>query len=1623
MKMRILYSLLFVNSIFVCFSQINTSVQVNVSDIAFEQRDEYESVSWTQSCKFTHDIGAPMLPCVYKTFVLPYNSKFKNIEYNISNRRKLDKSLYLYPVQPEYIVSSADERVFQEDSTIYNSDIPYPDVKVRVVAEYDEMGYHLVTIQMNPFEYIPIKKEVYIQDIQATIFYEECTTNKISPAKQSTKRNERIKLLIKSKVENKDDVESFSNANIKLVENKSLSIEEIDSNSVSTYSLINRVEEQVPDYIIITNNQLESTFQILADWKIKKGVPTIIKSLSEIENEYTGVDIQEKIRLYIRDCYLKWGNGLYVFLGGDTNIIPARMATNGLLRSKFNPKQDEQSDLDSILTSQDLYYSALEGDWNANKNHIYNEVVEVGEEIYVDVDSASLIPNVFLGRASVENVTEAQTFVNKVINYEKASSDIDYSYVNNYLAACGFISKSNSGWLSNLAASSIHSYLSQHSITNKWYQFDHHNCTCSKHEHKQYSIGEELNKSNFISALNTGGNSGLNHFHIVYHMDHSHPNNMGTSSLDKHQSITGTDVDDLYNGDYLQIVISGGCSPAADQYDCIAERFLNNPNGGAVAFIGNADSGISNEHFQFKRFLDAIHSGLYQLGDAFHYIVSQSDSYEDNNRLHLLGDPEMPVWTSAPQDLDVQIGPSSSIKVVSGVVEELSIKVKNLPTGEEATVCIMKDGEFYTTYTINDTDTHTYLCDIKTAGHVDITVTAHNFRPFEKSLPVLVESEQLVSLEDVVFYNGTDRIISPGETVKVSIKVRNNGTTDATGITAQMTSPSPYITMIKNQIVFPLVLADSVAVPNSNSFFSFKVSEDAPEIAHNDWNATYFHVGITDCNGIMNSDTFNVDLLPVKMKMAYHKILGLGNATDYPSARNSYLIQTQYTNTGKITANPTLIVTPINSASIDTVYYAYAQKSCFWRITVNEDFVTGTPLKFNLKLQHNNSILDSMFVDLSEERAVVNESLVEFYSDDKSISLYWDEMKGADSYNIYRGTSTTPLNKLPITTRYYNNIGLNQSYAYDFRVTALNSSLIETDDDNTIKTWTTFPQVGLFPIMASGENHEYIGEATAVDFNYDGNKEIIMMARYHDLGKGKLIIVNPDGSEPYDIDGNITTFSGYADIPWRTEATPTVADIYGTGEPCIIAVTRHLSPETDNHIICYSSMDKNEDYLPDSLWDLQVDSKYYRSATVTDLNAPDGKGEKEIIIRSTEGINGVTGITGIKVLDCNGNMLHFLGKDTLNNHYSTVAVADLDGNGYKEIITSNSNKIYVWNQDGTLKNGKIFFQESNSRLLTSSPIVCDFDNDNEKEIVVASRTNPSYIYVINQDGTCIPYFDGTMNSASIPYHQPTAEIVGVGICHSVSVGDIDNDGLLELVTIGSDCVKAWNNDGSLCFNRKITGLFPLVDYAGNLTTPILADVNGDTSIDIVFHEGNKIYAINNIGEDILGFPLETTVVINNGVCVSDIDNDGLNELIAGDNFGYIYVWKTQGRSSAIEWGRAQFDTENTSEYIHGYKDQWVITSNTSWEGGTYPNDIIVRSGTFTIPLGVTLDMRKPYRIYVMDGATLEVNGGSITNADIVVKNGGTVNISQDSDIVLRSSGGNLQVDKGATMNITLGIVR
>ena len=197
-------------------------------------------------------------------------------------------------------------------------------------------------------------------------------------------------------------------------------------------------------------------------------------------------------------------------------------------------------------------------------------------------------------------------------------------------------------------------------------------------------------------------------------------------------------------------------------------------------------------------------------------------------------------------------------------------------------------------------------------------------------------------------------------------------------------------------------------------------------------------------------------------------------------------------------------------------------------------------------------------------------------------------------------------------------------------------------------------------------------------------------------------------------------------------------------------------------------------------------------------------------------------------------------------------------------------------------------------------------------------------------------------------------------------------------------------------------------------------MDGDAVPDILFCSEKLIYALHNDGSDIVGFPIASDEVFRDSPCVSDIDRDGKNELIAGDEYN-LYVWKTDGVPGAVEWGLKRGNSRNPGEYAPGVCEPMVVNGNRTWDGETPCGNVVVQSGRFVIPAGKTMAMGKSSSVIVRPGATLEVAGGTISGATVRALAGSRVILRNNGRIVLGNRSG-LEIEKGATLDYQYGKV-
>ena len=274
----------------------------------------------------------------------------------------------------------------------------------------------------------------------------------------------------------------------------------------------------------------------------------------------------------------------------------------------------------------------------------------------------------------------------------------------------------------------------------------------------------------------------------------------------------------------------------------------------------------------------------------------------------------------------------------------------------------------------------------------------------------------------------------------------------------------------------------------------------------------------------------------------------------------------------------------------------------------------------------------------------------------------------------------------------------------------------------------------------------------------------------------------------------------------------------------------------------------------------------------------------------------------------------------------------------------------------------------------------DVNGDGVKEIVVSTFDttdgNPygaGLIYVLDTDGN---------NLTGWP-----KRIVGAPIPATVSIGDVNQDGAMELV------VGSWNQ--LFVFDYQGNNIPGFPKNLGTSVTATLYDLDKDGDLEIIYPSSNKnLYIFKYDGSSFAGWP-QTLPEMPGSPAVADIDNDGEFEIVAGTFQGPVvpdpfkmYAWESDGSvisgfpvtlSGVIKSTPAIGDLDGD-----GSKEIVVISYDDTDEDSLYVFDASgnLRTG---FPLGVTYARLSSPALGDIDGdGTLEILvGGWFTSKEIL----------------------------------------
>lgn len=308
--------------------------------------------------------GEPLIPYYPAQILLPQGTEIEDVKVKTS--APVEQTGYEIPWGQQPCISGDTPEKVDRNEEIYNSDQLYPQEIYEIVSTESFRGFQILNVILYPMQYQPKTGTVkFCEKLSIHVQVKKGFKNELYRGLQDDKE------AVRSMVDNPDAVETYGEPDV-------LPLSETEQ------------------YIIITNNTLQSKFQRLADHKACFVNGASVYTVSWIYSNYAGRDNQEKIRNFIKDKYTNNGTR-YVLLGGDVSVVPYRE----FYISCYGYTE---------YIAADMYFAHLDGDFDADSDGIFGE----------PNDGVDWYPEVAVGRAPVETISEAENFVNKVWVCERA---------------------------------------------------------------------------------------------------------------------------------------------------------------------------------------------------------------------------------------------------------------------------------------------------------------------------------------------------------------------------------------------------------------------------------------------------------------------------------------------------------------------------------------------------------------------------------------------------------------------------------------------------------------------------------------------------------------------------------------------------------------------------------------------------------------------------------------------------------------------------------------------------------------------------------------------------------------------------------------------------------------------------------------------------------------------------------------------------------------------------------------------------------------------------------------------------------------------------------------------------
>lgn len=1267
------------------------------------------------------------------------------------------------------------------------------------------------------------------------------------------------------------------------------------------------------DGVVIADDRFIDHLQPLRN-EINFGLILEIVPISRITSSYPGSsDRAEKLRRYIKDAYTHWGiSG--VFLVGDAEHIPVRF------RYGLTPNSPIFIDIPS-----DMYYTAMDGDWNSNRDAYFGNSEE-----------DDFVPEIIIGRFPAENTEEIDAYLAK-IRYHRWEIDFDYTTRWMFMGASiqGTDFSGPKECDSIISAGPIPDDVDIY----KLYAFS-----------DTTGGDDELTELNTLRALEDGK-------YIVFHLDHGFRYILHTGKhTDRGSGIDIPQFMHLTNGPYCPFVYSYSCEVNSFDVGCVGSASIRSMSGGFVAMLAHSRSAYSNHKqlvhsFWGRSFLPM--GRTVRIGEAVR--GAQIDFGETNTGryyktiLNLLGYPFLDMYLGRPTEIDLDVR-SHSISSLDTLVEvAVYDAATSLPMEDVLVVAHTPDGGYCMVRTSADGRA---VLKIRPgiADYVVVTASGNGAFPVSDTIEIVsAETEHVVLISSIFYPGGGDHDIlpEPGDTFACALILRNIGVAPAESVIIDVSVPG----IIETTSVCPVI----ASFENCTLAVAFGLVVDPalrgtvnlrPIITISSENHTEIETLALGLYGpiFQHTVTFYIDGNDGIPQAGENGILAVGFANTGQGDFRGGNVQVELA--GAIADSVLFVIGDLPSNSHDTIFIPIELTSHYLLADLVFNFANTTSESIGI-VYSNPLPPDSLRMNPSEDM----------------ITLYWTPPNDTTiiGYYVYRGDSLSEnfakVRELPVNSAIIADEGLPERTRFHYYVTSVDLWFNESPSSDTILAWTTLPMMEPWPIQI-GLSREIYSSLAIYDADNDGDMEIYAVGKkysavwgfYHD---GIPIIEGDDITDPFRvISGTDTSVSEMG--MWSSPAI----DSPISGRSYLLTNDRTYPGKV---------------YLIDAItgenahgWPQNTATSSMGTPVMADL---DGDGIMEIINPHHQGLD-VWRIDGTSYIPGANGVFATLEEGMTGPLWGSPAVGDINGDGNIEIVMGfgkdehANGTLYVFDYLGEILPGWPV-RLRNTDFSNVNPTLANFDEDTSTlEILVVAYRGGTFIF--NHEGDSLPGWP--INEYALLFYES-----------HTAAADFDNDGICEAVITGLNKVGVHRADATY-----LPGWPKTVPESGQtIGNPTIGDLTGNGQWDVVFSMGKRIYAYDITGKSLPGFPLVMPDLCAGAPTLCDIDGDGKLDIATGALDSYIYIWLTgilYGENS-VAW-----PTEKGNFHRTGlYGDHWrIMPVEESPMGAKLPNSLSISTypnpfnSSLTIAIEGVGEGLVPFRVEIFD-----VAGRRIADAELV----------------------------------------